>query len=137
LFGCPLYSESDWEGSKSLAIPMLPFFAGTLELFSSISFNQRINCLSVVYHTMVRRNASPAFALFHDVSRGFVPEVCQFYIVDSGKTIAPRRLDRSLRYSGLELAFQHLPIKLDALLKSGQVLPNEKDGFGNTLIFVS
>jgi hypothetical protein len=120
---------------------MLPFFAGTIELFSSISFNQRINCVSVAYHPTVRRINSPAFAIFHDVLRGLVPDVRQFYIEDNGKRTAHlraahRRVDKSLS-SGLELAFQHLPIKLDALLKSGQALPNEKDEFGNTLIFVS
>jgi hypothetical protein len=40
---CPLYSESDCQTTRSLAFPVLPFLAGTVELFSSFYSKQQLS----------------------------------------------------------------------------------------------
>ncbi len=132
LNGCVFYLETDFEKTHSVIFPILPFLAGTVELFSSVYTRQRLTSFMVKYYPTTRRASSPAFALLHGAFGWYNWHVCSspsrrghcFF----GNKESPKER---------QLLMQRIPANLGALFSSGAALPSEKDEFGHTLLFVS
>ena len=133
LYGCPFYVEEDCEKTHALALPILPFLAGTVELFSTVCARQRLTSFSIKYYPTTHRASSPAFALLHGAFGKFKDHVSVSYgrrgnFKFRNGTEPPKDLQRLMH---------GIPANLEALFSSGAALPSEKDEFGNTLLFVS
>jgi hypothetical protein len=136
---CPLFSATDFEKTQSLAFPTIPFMSRTVELFFSLYSNPQVTSFSVSYYPTVRRAGSPAFALFHDALGEAKREVCEFRAgFQSGGTQIRAGSWREAHptFNELQLSLQKIPAKLEAMFKSGEAMPRERDEFGNTLLFV-
>lgn len=139
LSSCPLFAQGELGRGHVLALTLAPFVARTIELFFLISSSQRLTSFSLRCSPIVPRSASPAFALFQDAATvtkrlGLLYVDSRYPLVSSsdggvGRPMAPD-------FDQLEHSFEHIPARLDALFKSGDAIPNEKDQFGNTLLFV-
>jgi hypothetical protein len=126
-----------------LAFPVLPFLAGTVELFSSFYSKQQLSHFYVKYSPTVRRTDSSAFTLFNDVCALAGEETASHYYPQFW---APKYgswyfLDRTWPFSPptdrLHALMQQLPARLNILFQSDEAAPNQQDEFGNTLLFVS
>ena len=134
LYGCPFYLEADCEKTHSLALPILPLLAGTVELFSTVCTRQRLTSFSVKYYPTTHRASSPAFALLHGAFGKLKYQVRVLYGTRGGFHIFRDEIGFP---KDLPLLMQEIPAKLEALFSSGAALPSEKDEFGHTLLFVS
>ena len=133
LYGCPFYLEADCEKTHALELPILPFLAGTVELFSTVCARQRLTSFSIKYYPTTHRASSPAFALLHGAFGKFKDHVS----VPSGRRGGVHTFRNTEPSKDLQLLMQGIPENLEALFSSGAALPSEKDEFGNTLLFVS
>ncbi len=132
LSGCTFYAEAGCEDTRSLALPILPFLGGTLELFSIVYTRQRLTSFSSIkYWRTTARASSPAFSLFSqlfewDFHLNCVSTIGKYQQVTSDCVVSANLA--SLR---------QLLAKLESLVVAGHAFPSEKDEFGNTLLFVS
>lgn len=92
------------------------------------------------YHPAVRRDASPAFRLIHGINLNKPGPTFPMYLYRSNGPIH----EISMRYKStlssfdtVQVSLQHVASQLEAVFKLGTALPDERDEFGNTLIFVS
>lgn len=137
---CPLSRQVEYEKTRSFSFSVLPFLAGTVELFSAFHLDQRLSSFSIRYYPTVQRTSSPAFGLFNGVFDHFLHTGQIFGLGGDIHGVLWGLLPAtptSRPSERVQLSLKQLPARLDAMLAAGNALPSEKDEFGNTLLFVS